>query len=484
MPSFVIRSAPGLSVLLLSALTAGCALGPSYQRPEETVPGQFAGAQHAAYRAEAVPSRFWTVFGDEVLNTMIADSLKANHDVRLAAARLREARALRRDAGFDFLPSVNGRASRTRSKQSADALPGLPPQALQTDLYDAGFDATWELDIFGNTRAYQAARADLGSALASLDDAFVTLTSEVARNYMEMRGLQNRYEVAKRNSNNQRSTFDVTRVRLDGGRGTELDVARAEAQLATTAATLPQLEAAIARSQFRLEVLTGHRPGDLTDVLAPRPMATLPQFTPVGDPTEWLRRRPDVRIAERNLAAATARIGVAVADLFPKVSLLGSFGWNAADRDNIGKASAETYRYGPSISWAIFDLGHVQARISAARARADGALAVYEQTVLRALEDTEGSLVAYSRALASEAALTQAAQASAKASRLARLRFDGGIADFLEVLDAERVLLDAEDRLAQSRADSATALVAVYKALGAGWQEIESPHMPARTAAR
>jgi outer membrane protein, multidrug efflux system len=230
-------------------------------------------------------------------------------------------------------------------------------------------------------------------------------------------------------------------------------------------------------------VLTGRRPGELADVLAPKPMITLPEFTPVGDPREWLRRRPDVRIAERNLAAATARIGVAVADLFPKVSLLGSFGWNAADRDNIGKASAETYRYGPSISWAIFDLGHVQARISAARARADGALAVYEQTVLRALEDTEGSLVAYSRALASEAALTQAAQASAKASRLARLRFDGGIADFLEVLDAERVLLDAEDRLAQSRADSATALVAVYKALGAGWQEIESPYMPERAAA-
>jgi len=475
-----------LPVLILSALIGGCALGPSYQRPEETLPAQFAGAQDAAYQAEAVPGRFWTVFGDEVLTSLIEDALKSNHDLRLAAARLREARALRRDAGFDFLPSVNGRASRTKSKVTALERPDLPADARQFELYDAGFDAAWELDIFGfgNSRAYQARNAELAGALATLDDAFVTLTSEVARNYMELRGLQNRYEVAKRNSENQRSTFDVTRVRLEGGRGTELDVARAQAQLSTTAASLPQLEASIARAQYRLAVLTGRRPGELNDRLAPRPMMPLPQFTPVGDPTEWLRRRPDVRFAERNLAASTARIGVAVADLFPKVSLIGSFGWNAADRDDLGKGSSETYRYGPSISWAIFDLGHVQARISAAHARADGALAQYEQTVLRALEDTEGSLVAYSRAVAREAALTDAAAASAKASRLARLRFDGGIADFLEVLDSERVLLDAEDQLAQSRTDSATALVAVYKALGAGWQDIESPYMPRRTAAR
>ncbi|MGH8533501.1 MAG: TolC family protein, partial [Gammaproteobacteria bacterium] len=176
--------------------------------------------------------------------------------------------------------------------------------------------------------------------------------------------------------------------------------------------------------------------------------------------------------------------GVATADLFPKVSLFGRFGWNAAEFDDLGKVDFETYRYGPSISWAIFDLGHVQARIAAASARADGALAQYEQTVLRALEDTEGSLITYSRALTRQAALNDAAKASDKASKLARLRYDGGIADFLEVLDAERTLLEAEDRLAQGRQDSATALVAVYKALGAGWQEIESPYMPKeRTAA-
>lgn len=470
--------------LILSALTAGCALGPDYRAPEAPMPAQFQGAQSAAYRAEALPAKFWTVFGDETLNALVEDALKSNHDVRIASARLREARALRRDAGFDFLPTINAGGTYSRNKVTPLERPDLAGGDLNFDFYDAGFDANWELDIFGNLRGYQARNAELAGAFASLDDAFVTLTSEVARNYFELRGLQNRYEVAKRNAANQRSTLDVTQVRLDGGRGTDLDVARAQAQLSTTLSTLPLLEAQVSRAQFRLEVLTGRRPGELDARLASQPMPALPDFTPVGDPTEWLRRRPDVRIAERNLAAATARIGVATADLFPKVSIFGRFGWNAAEFDDLGDVDFEAYRYGPSISWAIFDLGHVQARISAANARAEGALAQYEQTVLRALEDTEGSLISFSRALTRQAALSDAAQASDKASKLARLRYDGGIADFLEVLDAERTLLEAEDRLEQGRQDSATALVAVYKALGAGWQEIESPYMPTeRTAA-
>jgi multidrug efflux system outer membrane protein len=470
-------------VLVVATFIAGCAAGPSYRTPDTPMPDQFAGAGAAAYTAAAVPSKFWTVWGDEVLDGLIDDALKTNHDIRIAAARLREARALRRDAGYDFLPTIIGNGSVTRQKFSEFERPDLPADALTFELYDAGFDAAWEIDFFGRVRrGYEARGAELGGALATLEDAFVTLTSEIARNYVEMRGLQNRYEVAKRNADNQRNTFEVTRARLDGGRGTELDVARAQAQLSTTLATLPELEASIARAQFRLAVLTGKRPGELNERLAARPMVKAAQFTPVGDPGEWLRRRPDVRIAERNLAAATARIGVETAELFPKVTLFGNFGWTGLEFENIGDGGFERYRYGPSISWAIFDLGHVRARISAAEARADGALAQYEQTVLRALEDTEGSLITYSRAREREAALTEAAAASGKATQLARLRYEGGISDFLDVLDAERTLLEAEDRLAQSQADSATALVAVYKALGAGWQEIESPYMPKRTA--
>ncbi len=357
---------------------------------------------------------------------------------------------------------MNGLQAKTRVSPTDQ--PGVAANQRRFDYYEAGFDATWEIDIFGGVRrGYEASRATVDSTLASLDDSFVTVTSEVARNYFELRGLQGRYEVAKRNADVQRSSRDLTQQRLDAGRGTELDVARAQAQLSTTLATLPQLEAAIARTRYRLAVLTAHQPGTADERLEPRPMPAIPEFTPVGEPTDWLRRRPDVRVAERNLAASTALIGVAVSDLFPKVSLNGRFGWNGLDRDAIGDNTAEIYHYGPSISWAIFDLGHVRANINASRASAEGALARYEQTVLTALEDTEGALINHSTARAREAALAQAAEASGVATRLARLRYEEGVSDFLQVLDAERTQLEAEDLLAQSRSDSATSLVAVYK---------------------
>lgn len=469
--------------LVLATLTA-CAVGPTYRPPVTQTPQEFIGAKDAAYRAEPAATKFWTVFDDATLTALVEDALVANHDIRIAAARLAEARALRRDAAFDLLPSVTVVGSRTENRFSSIERPDLPPADRDQALYEAGFDATWEIDVFGRVRrGVEARSAELGSSLATLEDAFVTLTSEVARNYFELRGFQSRLQVARRNADNQQESLQLTQVRLDAGRGTELDVARAQAQLSTTLALLPQLETANARAQFRLAVLTGRRPGELEAQLVPRPSPRLPAFTPLGDPADWLRRRPDIRIAERNLAAATARIGVAVGDLFPKVTLIGSFGWDAASSDGIGDSAAETYRFGPSLSWAILDLGHVRARIGAARARAGGALALYEQTVLRALEDTEGSLIAYSNAIAREAALSQAAEASATATRLARLRYEEGVSDFLQVLDAERTQLDAEDLLAQSRSEAGTALVAVYKALGAGWQEIESPHLPNRLGA-
>jgi multidrug efflux system outer membrane protein len=471
------------AVILLSAILTACAVGPSYEQPAApdavARADSFINAQDPVYRHEPDATRFWTVFQDPMLTKLVDDALASNHDIRIAAARLAEARALRRDAAFDLGPTIETRGSYTENRISAAERPDLPASARDINLYDAGFDATWELDVFGRVRrGVEAQTAEVGSAYASLQDAFVTLTSEVARNYFELRGFQQRYDVARQNADNQTQSLKLTQVRLDAGRGTDLDVARAQAQLSATLSTLPQLETEIARAQYRLAVLTGRTPGALAAELAPRPLPELPAFTPVGDPSDWLRRRPDIRVAERNLAAATARIGIAVGDLFPKVTLLGSFGWSATDSGGIGNSDTESYRFGPSISWAIFDLGHVQARIAAANARADGALATYEQTVLRALEDTEGSLVAYSRALQSEAALEQAAEASATAARLARLRFDEGVSDFLQVLDAERTKLEAEDRLAQGRAAAATSLVAVYKALGAGWQDIESPYLP------
>ncbi|HSD73881.1 MAG TPA: efflux transporter outer membrane subunit [Steroidobacteraceae bacterium] len=469
------------ALLLLSTMLSACAAGPSYVRPDTDLPKEFAAATAAPFNTEAVPSRFWTVFNDEVLSGLIEDALSANHDLRIAAARFNEARALRREAAFDFGPVITANGSALRTRFSDVETSNIAGGEGAVDVYDAGFDATWELDIFGRVRrGYEARRAELESTVASLEDALVSVTSEVARNYFELRGLQSRYDVAKRNSEVQGSSLELTQARREAGSGTDLDVARAQSQLSTTLATLPDLEAAITRTKYRIAVLLGRSPGDLDARLAAKPLAVVPAFTPVGDPADWLRRRPDVRVAERDLAAATARIGIAVGDLFPRVSLVGSFGWTALDFDRLGEADAESYRVGPSISWAIFDLGHVQARIAAANARAEGSLARYEQTVLRALEDTEGALTTYSKALEREASLQEAAQASGVAAGLASVRYEEGVSDFLLVLDAERTQLEAEDRLAQSRADSATALVAVYKALGAGWQDVDSPYIPVK----
>jgi multidrug efflux system outer membrane protein len=467
--------------LLLASLLTACAVGPDYVKPDTPLPKEFAGADASSFTRAEVPSKFWSVFDDPVLSGLVEEALTANHDLRIAAARFNEARGLRRDAAFDFGPVITANGSALRTRFSEFETPNITNGQGAVDVYDAGFDAAWELDFFGRVRRnYEARRAELESTAASLEDTLVSVTSEVARNYFELRGLQSRYDVARRNAEVQGSSLELTQARREAGSGTDLDVARAQAQLSTTLATLPQLEADVARARYRIAVLLGRKPGELDARLAPQPLSAMPPFTPVGDPTEWLRRRPDVRVAERDLAAATARIGIAVGDLFPKVSLVGNFGWTALEFDRLGDADVEHYQFGPSISWAIFDLGHVQARIAAAQARADGSLARYEQTVLRALEDTEGALTTYSKALEREASLQEAARASSEAAGLASVRYEEGVSDFLLVLDAERTQLEAEDRLAQSRADSATALVAVYKALGAGWQDVESPYVPVK----
>jgi multidrug efflux system outer membrane protein len=264
--------------------------------------------------------------------------------------------------------------------------------------------------------------------------------------------------------------LNLTRNRLEAGRGNELDTSRAEAQWQTTLASIPSLQASIATTTYRLAVLTGRQPTALSQRLsAPQAPPALPGLNAVGTPEQLLRRRPDIRVAERLLAAATARVGVAVGDLFPKVTLVGSVGYWAPTFGQFGQTDARFYSVGPSISWAAFDLGRVRARIGSARAQTDAALAHYEAAVLNALEDTEGSLLSYGRSQTRRDALQVAAAASDKAADLARKRFEGGLIDFLEVLDAERTSLSAELLLSQSRTDAATSLIAVYKSLGAGW---------------
>jgi multidrug efflux system outer membrane protein len=417
----------------------------------------------------------WSLFGYYILVGLVVDSRAANHDLRIALSRFTDARASRRESKFNLFPTVTAGAGYTKQRLSGEQAALLPSR--NETFYDAGFDAIWELDLFGRVRrGVEATSAAAESAEAGLRDAQVIVVAEVARTYLELRGQQGRLAVARRNVENQRESLNLANVRLDAGRGTELDTSRAQAQLNITLASISPLEAAVASSIHRLSVLTGRQPVELRDrLVAVRDLPPVPAVAAVGNPTDLLRRRPDIRVAERNLAAATARIGVAVGDLFPVVSFTGTFGFAAARSGDLGSSGTDTYLIAPGISWAAFDLGRVRTRISGAQARAEGALASYEKAVLGALEETETALVFHARAKERLTYITAAADASASASRLARARYEGGISDFLQVLDAERTQLEAEDSLAQSRTEVATSLVAVFKALGGAWVDAPLP---------
>jgi multidrug efflux system outer membrane protein len=464
-----------LGMIAVSTLAA-CAVGPNYQRPTTPVDAHFANASQPGFAEDVAVEQYWTRFADPVLNSLVEDAVAHNTDLRTAAASLQASRAVRRLAGFDLFPTATLQGSYTHILDSKQQLPFLDRHDREFDSAQGAFEGLWELDLFGRVRRnVEAARADVGVSIASLQDARVSVIAEVARNYMVLRGLQDQLALTNRNADNQLSSLKLTRARLDAGRGNQLDTARAEAQWQTTLASIPTLEASIATTTYRLSVLTGRQPAALTDRLAPQPLPVLPALNSIGTPELLLRRRPDIRAAEQRLAGATARIGVAVGDLFPKVTLTGSFGYVAPTFGEFGQRDAKSYSVGPGISWAAFDLGRVRARISSARAQTDASLATYEGAVLNALETTEDALISYGRSQSRRDALQLAAAASDKAADLARQRFEGGLIDFLEVLDAERTALSAELLLSQSRTDAATSLVAVYKAVGAGWDIHPSP---------
>ena len=458
-------------VAAATALLAGCAIGPTYRQPELALPAAFADRELVAGSADAVNEAWWQLFNEPQLDALIASALQANQDLRAAEARLKEARASLVSQRFDFGPTLGASASGGPQRQSRMGVPGTTVTQRDYELYDAGFDARWELDLFGRVRrGTQAAGAAAQSAQAQRDGVRLSVVAEVARNYFELRGAQSRLDVARRNADNQQHALQLVQARQDAGRGTPLDTARATAQVQLTLSTVPPLEAAVARSIHRLEVLTGQLPGALHQPLqtvAPAP--ALPTGLAIGDPAQLLRRRPDVRAAERALAASVARVGVAMGDLFPRVSVTGNIGLRALSFDALGDAGNDRRGFGPSISWGLFDYGHLRQQIKAADARSEAALATYQQTVLLALEDTDNALGDYGRERQRLQALQRSATASARAAELATRRFEGGVADFLTVLDAARTELEAEDLLASSQTRAATSLIAVYKALGGGW---------------
>lgn len=459
--------------LLITAVALGlgaCAAGPEYHTPDTAAP-QFHNAGGSRFERIAIETAWWHELGDPVLDDLIARALANDLDLRIAAARVREARAIFDDQALDRLPTVTAGGAYDKRKAQQ---PPFSEQRIETETYDLGFDAFWEIDLFGRVRkGIEAARLDAEAAAANLHAAQVSVAAEVARNYLELRGAERRYEVAVANRDNQKETVRITRVRYELGRGTELDLASARARLAATEATLPPLVTVQRAAEHRLAVLLGQQPGTLKIAASESADAisrSLTEPLAIGEPESLMRRRPDIRAAERNLAAATARIGVATADLFPRLSISGFVGFITGEASQLGESASEAWSITPTLSWAALDLGSVRARLRATEARADGALAFYEQTVLRALEETENAFVDYAQTQTRLAALVEQAAASRRAAELARIRYREGAIDFLRLLDAERTLLDAEDAVAIAETELNTSVVAIYKALGGGWE--------------
>lgn len=469
-----------LGALAAALVLAGCAVGPNYREPKNSVDAEFGSKALVEGAAEGeIHTEWWKLFNDPVLDELVAHAAQGNRDIAAAQARLREARALRRERLFDFLPSITAKASYDNVRQSVGGLEasGLPPGLSvprDYELYDAGFDASWELDLFGGVRRRnESARAQAQAAEAARNDVVLSVIAEVARNYFELRGAQSRLEVARRNAENQTRALQLVQERLDAGRGTALDTARATAQVESTLATVPLLEAAVDRAMRRIAVLTGAQPGALAERLSEvRELPAMPTTFALGTPEALLRRRPDIRTAERRLAAATAGVGVAVAELFPTITVDASIGLTAPDIDALDDRGNDRRSFGPSLSWGLLDFGHVYQRIRGAGARSAEALANYEQTVLLALEETENALSDFARERRRLEHLERAARASQEAADLAAQRFEGGVSDFLTALDAYRVALEAEDQLADGRTRVANALTTLYKALGGGWEAV------------
>ncbi len=483
---------PYLSALACGAALAlaGCAaVGPDYQKPAVALDAAFIGAGASALNAGTTTAdiaTFWRGFGDTRLNALIERALAANGDVKLAQARLQEARASQDEADAAQRPGVGVDASATRATRPITQQPGATRSERTGNTYDASFLASWEIDLFGGLRrGSEAAAAQTAAGQASVFAAQTSVAAEVARNYLELRGLQQRLQVTEASLVNQRESLSITQARVDAGRNTLLDLARARTLVASTEAALPSLQTAIERSVFRLATLTAQPPRALlAELAAPAPLPGLPvtdlASLPAGTPEQWLQRRPDVVAAERQLAASTAFIGVARSELYPRLSLSGLLGLNAASVSNLGKSESARYSLGAGLTWTPFDGGAIRSRIRASEARAQQSLASFEQAVALALEETEGAFSSYTRSAQRAEKLDQAARSADEAATLARARYDAGVTDFLAVLDAEREALNNRDQLVQAQVGTATALVAVYRALGGGW----APPAVATAAAR
>ncbi len=447
-----------------AALLAACTVGPQYVRPDAPVPTQF--DQADASQQAGTPSRLWASFASVELDALIARALEANTSIAQAAAGLAETRALSGLSRFSLFPTVTSDAGAERSEASGDD-PFAPPENGRTDRYRAGFDARWEIDLFGSLRNQRhAIERRVEADEAALADAQLAIVAETAQAWFALRGAQLQLQLRREQVGNLEQNLAMVQAMFDAGRANGLDLARARTQLQTVAAQLPQAEAEVVRHEQRLAVLTAWPVATLRSNLDAQPLLpATPVLATLGTPQAWLQRRPDIRAAERRLAAAYADIGYEQAQYFPILNLLGDFGWTAQTFGGLGDSANQRWSFGPSLTWRFLDFGRVRQNVRAAEARADAAEAAWQETVLRALEETENALAGLRAANRTTVELQAALDASNEALRLARLRFEAGASPYLDVLDAQRSQLDLQVQALDARVRQATALAAVYKAL-------------------
>jgi NodT family efflux transporter outer membrane factor (OMF) lipoprotein len=471
----------GLAALCLATL-AGCMVGPNYRPPQTAVPENWNGQEVVtpAHPSKTAPNpvalvEWWNTFKDPTLSSLVEMAIRSNLDLRQAEARIRQARAARGVAGAALWPEVDASALYQRSQGSSEVVGGgaIATAGGAMNLWQVGLDATWELDIFGGTRRnLEAAGADLRAAVEDRRDVLVTLMGDVGNNYLNLRGFQQQIAIARQNLKAQRHTAKIIRKRYEAGFVGALDVANADAQVATTEAQIPVLESSARAAIYSLGVLLGREPAALEkDLIREAPIPPTPPEIPVGLPSDLLRRRPDIRRAEAQLHAATARIGVATADLFPKFNLAGSFGFSAGDLARVGGLSSKFWSWGPSVTWPVFAGGRIYWNIKVQDALQEQALAAYGKTVLTALKDVETALVAYAKEQEHRKSLSEAVTNNRRAVDLATKLYLVGKTDFLNVLTAQRSLYTSEDALVQSTRTVDTNLIALYKALGGGWEK-------------
>ncbi len=479
----------GLGLFLLAG---GCTVGPDYKRPDLSTPSAWNEAQQTGIDATGTDlERWWTTFNDPLLNSLVERAVRSNLDLRAAEARIREARANRAVVAAGAWPTINTSGSYTRVRSSENAF-AISPQGggggggtgggssggggggsnLDQNFYKTGFDASWEIDVFGGVRrGVEAADATIDAAVEDRRDVFVSLLGDVAKNYIDTRGFQRQLAVSRANLKTQQETLELTRVRFQAGLANDLEVAQQEAQVNTTASVIPLLENSLKHAAYSLDLLLGLEPGALAGELSQdAPIPSLPSKVLVGLPSELLRRRPDIRRAERQLAAATAQVGSAMADLFPKFSLTGVVGLTSINASDWLTRGSRFWNVGPTISWPIFDAGKIRANIEVRNAQQEQALTQYEKSVLSAFQDVETALVNYGNEQATYRSLTEAVAANRRAVTMANELYIRGLNDFLNVLDTQRALYATETALTQSQATMTSNLVALYKALGGGWE--------------